>query len=248
MYTSDIKEGACAVPDNGVKTSAETVTHVHSVLAARVEDRLNRPDVVEALRNRPGPRSLSQFMIAGGALLRDEPRDLDLWPPVANEYVFLDQIAVGAQSSKIVTAGGTIIQLCRQRAANLTALIEAFDFAHCQVGACVSWGVRDVSGDIGFKVDLVQYTPAFAAAMLVQGTFYTNAHWPVNGLERVHRIATKLRLNDDEARTLTKQVVKKAGIAILEVPVPEVLGYKPPSPQQVQSDREFASLFEQPPY
>jgi hypothetical protein len=235
VYKSEIEEGACAAPEKRGDGTLDVDRHVNSVLRARLEARLNAKPVKDALCG----QQLTRFIVAGGALLRGEARDIDVWPAPSEMFpveaaAFLAKIPEGKTSVKVPVEGGPPLQLCRQQTKDLGSLIKNFDFAHCQVGAMVVWGMGS------YLVQEIQCTDEFKAAMLVQGTFYTAVYWPKNSLERVHKIALKLGLTENEARALTKQVVAKMQTLkhpFGDQPVPVVLGQaaSPTAPGKFES-------------
>jgi len=218
MYVSNAETcGAARRPKDpaaveGGHSGAEQ--HVRTVLGQRALSRITEP--VEALLREHG---LTEFRLAGGAMLRGTPKDLDIWPPNRDAYprafnAFKRSVGVFApfgseelpsfwRPKDLVASDGTKVQVCWSTAASLADLIRGFDFAHCQVGAEMSLN----TGSEQAGLTSVAWTAHFTNAMLVQGTYYVAGASNINSLARVPEVALKLGLDRGETRALALQIV-----------------------------------------
>ncbi len=211
MYiTKDEVACACLPFTHGAdhRTEAQVRDYVAKVLGHRAYERF-KP--VGAWFQHP---SIDRVILAGGAMLHAEPRDLDLWcgpgealavlaPPATNGRVGQHKVGDLDVQVCVVEEYGQVLPLRN--------LLGRFDFAHCQVGA--EFQLMKNEKEVAYKwvVTDVQWTPAFEAAMLVQGTSYNaaghQAVWRENSLARLPEVARKFGLSRGECRVLVQQIL-----------------------------------------
>jgi len=131
------------------------------------------------------------FYMAGGCF-DQQIRDVDIFGydgPKINAAVIVE--------TKNATTYATLpwrLQICKYLKPTLAALLESFDFAHCQVGV----KVKDR------QILEVTWTKAFEDARLTQQTWFTGSEYP---------LASLFRLEKYKQRGLIKAI--KSKIAIL---------------------------------
>jgi len=155
---------------------------------------------------------VTSVILAGGALLHGEPKDLDLFPcwsqsPAAWAALLYEYEEGREARFACVRVGGRLLQCVRPDGLPLGVdnLVKSFDFAHCQVGVRL---LHQKVDNVWLATE-VAWTPAFQAAMLTGGTFYVGGRMPLNSLARVARISQKLDLTLGETRELAFQVVRE---------------------------------------
>ena len=178
--------------------------HVQDVLIRRIFGRI---DVAQVL-NISG---VSKIAIAGGALLDAEPHDYDIYAATSDSKLSLLAIRVNAEprgwtyvteTANALTMKdprGRTYQFCTFCRKDPQELIEAFDFAHCQV--CVSnFGTEGNSWR-------AYYTDNFLQAMAAQRTFFVSSPYPMGALCRVVKYA-KYGYYGKEERAWVRDVFK----------------------------------------
>lgn len=122
--------------------------------------------------------------VAGNALNRARPRDIDIFPCGSSNDITLSNLSEIAD--KIVETRnavtwkmrdtGVIVQLCAYRKPSLKDLVNSFDFAHVQAGVAMT--------EAG-KVTEVYTTAAWKQAKLKETTWYTGSEYPLSSLMRL---------------------------------------------------------------
>lgn len=149
-------------------------------LTARAE-RLNAQELWDVLNG-------DNFILAGGALCDNEPNDYDIYG--AKKRLDLDKIETRCEKYGVkvlasttnaltVEVGGQTVQFCRYWKNSLMALVQSFDFAHCQAGALFK-----SSEDNTYYVDDVYNTSEFIAAQACRDTCFTGSEYPLSSLMR----------------------------------------------------------------
>jgi len=114
------------------------IKEVNQIFEKRLHKRLNSKPVFSALET----LELERFYIAGGALLKEEPNDYDLFPITENNF----KIGWDKEKESMYKVWETVnsvsflinnvkIQACKFHNKSLEELVERFDFTHCKVGA-----------------------------------------------------------------------------------------------------------------
>ena len=160
--------------------------HLQDVLLRRIFSRIDVALVREIC-------SVPEIAIAGGSLLDAEPHDFDVYAATdtGNLNLGLIQSVAGRKGWTYVTMTrnaltmkdpqGRTYQFCTFCRKDPQELIEAFDFAHCQV--CVSnFGAEGNSWR-------AYYTDNFLQAMASQRTFFVSSPYPMGALCRVVKYA-----------------------------------------------------------
>ena len=140
------------------------------------------------------------FHLAGGALGREKPNDFDIYP--ADELPFdknvIQKQIASVPGAKIITQTknaitvdvcGQIVQFCSYVKPSLQALVESFDYAHCQIGVTFT----DVSSnDSGFwKITDEYFTDNWMLCKLTESTFYTGSDYPLASVIRTVKYVNK---------------------------------------------------------
>jgi hypothetical protein len=206
VYIKSDKPEAAEAPQNKLEDVDDALEFAENLIGQRVLARVGRE-----LRTEMHNAGVLEFHVAGGACLRSEPDDLDLYPAeqTAQEFQALAKrfmpSAKGKNQYGQTELDGVKVQFCCTKPAAITELVSTFDFAHCMVGVTLRREER--RADSVWRVDEVYLAPQFLAAMLVQGTFYTEGIWPLRSLTRIPKVARKLGLNQAEIYELSIQVV-----------------------------------------
>jgi hypothetical protein len=174
-----------------------------------IEDEIARRalKVTEPIMDFMRRNKIYKFNVAGGALIKGELNDIDVWP---NTYFVnpFDRMCKGKTNPKgyweVDLTNTTKVQFCTTPVCSLEDLVNGFDFAHCKCGATVNLLESQVE-----PVQAMGYVhPDFIVAMALQGTFYIpNHNWPLNSLARIGKVAKKLNLTTAESKDLGNQVV-----------------------------------------
>lgn len=204
--------GAGATPDRQqtrqdrerTKTMLRDDNHIQDVLTRRI---LGRIDVAQVL-NISG---VSKIAIAGGALMDAEPHDYDIYAATSDSKLSLLAIRVNterrgwtyvtetANALTMKDPQGRTYQFCTFCRKDPQELIEAFDFAHCQV--CVSNFWAEGNSWRAY------YTDNFLQAMAAQRTFFVSSPYPMGALCRVVKYA-KYGYYGKEERAWVRDVFK----------------------------------------
>lgn len=209
MYIPKSEAGRAAAPELATLEDIDSAEeHAHDVIKTRAEALLNT-DVGAYLVN-AGVRAV---YLAGGALMAGPVADLDVFPVLQYEGQFnalLDGLNPGRPDSQLAEVRGLAypLQLCRHSANSVEDLVSGFDFAHCQVGVELHYCTTAdfLTATQTWKAKDVYTSPHWAAAMMVQGTYYVGGKWPLRSLARVPKVSAKLGLSKLEAQALAMQV------------------------------------------
>lgn len=124
-----------------------------------------------------------KVIIAGGAFLKDNPIDFDLYPDTGKKdfkYCENPKGTLLTQSANAKTfKNKAVMQFCRYNKDSLEALVNSFDFAHCQIGAYVDLENEHICD--------IYYTEGFIKSMITEQTFYTDSQYPLSSLIRIQK-------------------------------------------------------------
>lgn len=179
----------------------------NAVYANRVRSRLS-PGIVGLFK----VAGIDKVILAGGGLLRDFD-DLDFYPaPDKDGRKFseqwgqlLDNLSKTHGETKnavSLVVDGVKVQLCRYSKPTVTELLESFDYAHCQIGGLIHFGMA-----CSHVVD-IEFTDNFKEAMTAQSTWYTGSRFPLSSMMRLPKVAQKIGLTQKEIQVITFQIVK----------------------------------------
>lgn len=204
MSINTLRVHSSSKPAVGVTPSS----HVRDVISTRALQRIAGP-----VGGWLAAQGLCHVVLGGGALLKGAAADLDFFP-APNHRSKVAQVVDSINQSPgkdfaETSVGDTILQfgLPTQQVDSLADIVNGFDFAHCQVAAWLVYQYEENERDMLWHVRQVETTPAFEAAMMSQGTFYTGGgNWPLRSLARVPKIAAKLGLSKAETQDLAFQV------------------------------------------
>ena len=139
------------------------------------------------------------FYLAGGALMKEEPNDYDLYP--AEDPFDRDEIKraiVNTPRAKVIFETGNAltvriddqtIQFCSFSKPSLEELCDAFDFAHCQAGVLFVLHAGEGGNPASYRVDHAYASTNWVRAKLQESTFYTGSEYPLGALLRVFKYA-----------------------------------------------------------
>lgn len=163
----------------------ENDDHLQAVLIRRIGSRISLSKVREIT-------GVEEIVVAGGSMLDAEPHDFDVYSATDEDKLDLDRIKHNAKclgwtyvtdtknALTMKDKEGRTFQFCTFCRENPQKLIEAFDFAHCQVGVS-NWNNNGV-----WKA---YYTDNFLQAMASQRTFFVSSPYPMGALCRVVKYA-----------------------------------------------------------
>jgi len=173
-------------------------TYLVTGVKDNLQPRLNKVSQIGYLLNHVRPHDRIVW-VAGGALLRAEPNDIDIYAkPAFNATTFgsissamTDQpkrwhgveIRLTTVNAMTLMVEGRKTQLCTMEAPTLMDLISSFDFSHCQIGAEVYLPTLSIRS--------IQYTPAFIDFALSQTTVYRSSPNPFGSLLRSYKYVTR---------------------------------------------------------
>jgi hypothetical protein len=128
--------------------------------------------------------SLGEVYIAGGFLLKSEPKDLDIFPTEKNQFKAIKDnsakiLSETANAKTLELKEGTLVQLCNYWYPNLQKLVDSFDFAHIQIGALVDTAAQPA------KIKQIYLSNQFKEAQVSENTFYTGSDYPLSSLLRI---------------------------------------------------------------
>ena len=138
---------------------------------------------------------LLTYKIAGGSLLPMNSRDIDLFD-VVGEIPEEFLVSTGYNARTYVNQG-TVVQICRYTKQTMQALIQSFDFAHCQIAAQV----------VDRKLVEVRTTPEFQQYLTEGASWFVGSEYPIGSLIRLRKFSERKILKDpmtDVLNILTK--------------------------------------------
>ena len=153
--------------------------NIESIIRQRAEDRMSWGFLKH--------QSITQGYFAGGGLLRESARDIDLFPKTEKTFQVEHQDCRVCQTANASTYRweGVTIQLCNYWHPSLKELVESFDFAHIKAG------VRFYrSGNVN-KIKEVYVSPDFLEAHQADTSFYTGSAYPLSSLVRLVKYAKR---------------------------------------------------------
>ena len=139
------------------------------------------------------------FYLAGGALMKEEPNDYDLYP--AEDPFDRDEIKraiVNTPRAKVIFETGNAltvriddqtVQFCSFSKPSLEELCNAFDFAHCQAGVLFVLHAGDDGNPASYRADYAYASANWVRAKLQESTFYTGSEYPLGALLRIFKYA-----------------------------------------------------------
>lgn len=132
-----------------------------------------------------------EMYLAGGGLQLATPNDLDFFPADNSWKTDMPEPHGNygekiAQTKNAVTwkIDGRIIQFCKYFHPSLQALVESFDFSHCQVGVKIEIK-KNEDGFIRSKVTDVYVSEKYIKYLFSGITEYTGSEYPTSSLVRL---------------------------------------------------------------
>lgn len=123
------------------------------------------------------------FFISGSSITssKPNPRDIDIFTQLAAPRLILRAPTASETLNATTYELYPIpVQVCNFHADSLPELLAQFDFTHVQAGVTVRWDLLN-----SWRIESVQYTPAYAEAIAHGATRYINSPSPLGSLLRV---------------------------------------------------------------
>lgn len=146
----------------------------------------------------------SDFYVAGSCLNAEHPNDIDVYPAESTSLssILTDEIKkaypVLSVTKNAITFNikGKIVQICSYHKPSLEALVDSFDFAHCQVGVKFEGKYYDEEyGESGGypppEVTEVYASEDWKTAKMIQCTYFTGSEYPLSSLIRIVKYAKR---------------------------------------------------------
>jgi hypothetical protein len=148
-------------------------------------------------------KHIKSVVLAGGGLLK-EFDDLDLYPTQQSQSVFelVANDVLGVKKNDLnaatITIEGKKVQLCKYYKPTLRALVDSFDFTHCQIGVWMN---------LENNLTAFYCSEGFQRDMALQTTTYTGSDYPLSSLIRIPKVVKKIGLDRRESTNLTISVL-----------------------------------------
>ena len=143
------------------------------------------------------------FYVAGSSLNAESPNDIDVYPTVEFKESAITkdierdyEIVSKTRNAITFKIKGKTVQICSYIKPSLQALVDSFDFAHCQIG--VKYGESEYNESYGEaggypapEIDEVYVSENWKKAKLLQTTFFTGSEYPLSSLIRTVKYANR---------------------------------------------------------